>query len=636
MVLKIWTSHATLALALLLDTSSCLHILPDAISTSLRSQYDYIIVGGGASGLVVANRLTEDPFVTVLVLEAGILDAEEAMVTVPGNVGDDLWSVYDWKLETVAQQSLDGQTVAFNQGKVIGGGTILNGMVWTRGSAKDYDSWGDLNDDGETNMYNWRWNDLLPYFMKNEHFTLEVDAETQERFHIHPNMAVHSMAGPISVTYPHFLYDQSANIISGMVDMGLSITNEPNDGTCLGAMTAPSSMSVQNQSRSDSRTAYFDTAIDRQNLHIATEQTVTQILLETVGEEQRAVGVEFAHSNEAERINVTCSNEVIMAAGAIFSPTLLQLSGIGPENVLSSLGIQTRIDLPGVGANFQDHGMIHPIYSYTNPSVYTADDVTASSASMAAANDEYYNNHTGPLTAPLISTVAFPAMEDFADDWAELIDQAQQRDVDSTLPPGTEDTVRQGYLAQRQLQIPLLRDSTEGAIEILADSIGTISLAMQRPLSRGTVRPSTSNIFDSPLVDPRYCSEPFDCLVLARALLFNCGLIRTGPMAELQPVVQAPYFCPNFTSSTTDAERASANDRMLALAKQHIATEFHPSGSTAMMPLELGGVVDTELKVYGTQNLRVVDAGVMPMVLGAHLQSAVYAIAERAADIIRS
>lgn len=274
----------------------------------------------------------------------------------------------------------------------------------------------------------------------------------------------------------------------------------------------------------------------------------------------------------------------------------------------------------------------------TNKSVFTASNVTANLESLSAAFDQYYANRSGPMTAPMISTIAFPAMRDFANDSVELIDEAQQRDIDSTLPTDTPDTVRKGYLAQRQYQIPLLRDPTEGAVEILADSIGTISVAMQRPLSRGTVRPSSSNMFDSPLVDPRYCSEPFDCLVLARALLFNCALINTGPMAELQPVVQEPYFCPDLSSdaNNTVAARDDTNSRFLALAKQHIATEFHPSGSTAMMPLELGGVVDTELRVYGTQNLRVVDAGVMPIVLGAHLQSAVYAIAERAADIIKA
>lgn len=275
----------------------------------------------------------------------------------------------------------------------------------------------------------------------------------------------------------------------------------------------------------------------------------------------------------------------------------------------------------------------------------TASSIEANNDSRAAALNEYEAYRTGPLTAPLISTIAFPAMRHFADDWVELIDAADGRDVDQTLPQGTPPSVRAGYLAQRRYQIPLLRNPTEGAVEVLADSVGTLSVAMQRPLSRGTVRPASRDIFGGPpLVDPRYCSEPFDCLVLARALLFNCALVRTAAMAELLPVAQEPYFCPddlapggaNNSSNTANEQRNVTDARMLELARRFLATEFHPSGSTAMLPLELGGVVDTALRVYGTEGLRVVDAGVMPMVLGAHLQAAVYAIAERAADVISS
>ncbi|KAL1876497.1 hypothetical protein Daus18300_002741 [Diaporthe australafricana] len=594
----------------------------------------------------MANRLSEDPDVMVLVLEAGTLDTGGAKVTIPAEIGDTLWTDYDWKLQTVEQEYLNNRNVALNQGKVLGGGTVLNGMVWTRGSARDYDAWGDLNHvEGQTNEHNWRWQDLLPYFQKNENFTMDVDVELQSKLSIRPNEDYHGGEGPVSVAFPRFFYDQSANFLAAMTEMGLPLVSEPNDGTCVGAMINPSSMSAANQSRSDSRTAYLDPVMDRPNLHVATEQMVTRVLLEEVDNPfpgvgapafdhlQKAVGVEFAHSKSSPRINVSCSREIVLAAGAIFSPTILQLSGIGPEDVLRSLNVPLRVDLPGVGANFQDHAMLHPVYSYTNPSLITANSVEASSASRAAALNEYETNRTGPLTAPMISTIAFPAMRHFVDDWVELIDAADQRDINQTLPPDTPASVRAGYVAQRRYQIPLLRNPTEGAVEILGDSIGTLSMALQRPLSRGTVRPSSKDIFDLPLVDPRYCSEPFDCLLLARALMFNCALVKTRALAELQPVVQEPYFCPNLSDSSNIDQNVTAS-RMLDLAKKYLATEFHPSGSTAMMPFDLGGVVDTELRVYGTEGLRVVDAGIMPMVLGAHLQAAVYAIAERAADII--
>lgn len=269
----------------------------------------------------------------------------------------------------------------------------------------------------------------------------------------------------------------------------------------------------------------------------------------------------------------------------------------------------------------------------TNSSFVTVDTVEATNESRDAALDEYYTNRTGPLTAPMISTVAFPTLRQLTDDWRALLADAGQREANATLPAGTHPSVQLGYAVQRQRQLDLLADVAESAVEFLADSVGTLSVAMQRPLSRGTVRPAASaSLFDAPRVDPRYCADPLDGLILARALRFNCALVRTAAMAPLQPVVRPPYSCPDEEDEDDENED---EESLLDLVKAHLTTEFHPSGTTAMLPRELGGVVDTDLRVYGTRNVRVVDAGVMPTVLGAHLQAAVYGIAERAADIIK-
>lgn len=475
------------------------------------------------------------------------------------------------------------------------------------------------------------------------------------------------MAGVNMLTCP------AANFLRGMKDMGVPILSEPNNGTGAGAFVAPSSMSAHNQSRSDGRVAYLDGVIGRSNLHVVTEQMATRVLLEEVDNHilpnhnpglpnlQEAVGVELASSAQAARTNVTCAREVILAAGAIFSPTLLQISGIGPRDVLSALGIPVKVDLPGVGANLQDHGMIHPVYRYANASLLTADKLTAAGASRDAALDEYYANRTGPLTAPMISTIAFPSLRHLADDWVSLLEAASSdasgagelplNNASSSpsppagaLPAGAHPTVRRGYSAQRARQLRLLRDPAEAAAEVLADSVGTLSAAAQRPLSRGTVRPRSADPFDlPPLVDPRYCADPLDCAVLARALFFNCALVRTPPFAELQPAPPSPppyaSSCPgawggNGTAGVGGPKVSDAAAALEDLVRRELATEFHPAGTAAMLPRGLGGVVDTALRVHGTRNLRVVDAGVMPMVLGAHLQAAVYAVAERAADII--
>ncbi|CAN8102961.1 unnamed protein product [Discula destructiva] len=634
---------SSVALSLLPLVANGLYLPSNTANGSLLRSYDYIVVGGGPSGLVIANRLSEDASVTVLLLEVGTLDTEGYNVMVPAEIGRDVGSNYDWKLRTTEQEFLDGHTVSLNQGKVMGGSTVLNGMVWTRSSARDYDVWADLNDDqtsGETAKYSWRWADLLPYFQKSETFSAAVDPAASESLSIQPDASIHGDSGFVQVGYSHFFYEQYANFLNGMKQMGVPILSEPNNGTMDGAFVAPSSINDRNQSRSDGRVAYFDQVIERTNLHVATQQMVTRILLKQgitdYSRTQTAVGVEVASAAGTLR-NISCKQEVIMAAGAIFSPTLLQVSGIGPQDVLESLDIPVKIDLPGVGANLMDHGMIHPIYTYTNASVFTSSTVTASDDSRNAALEEYYTNRTGPLTAPMISTVAFPSMRHFADDWVQLLQTASSATANTAaLPTDADATVRRGYLAQRAQQLRLLRDPTEGAVEILADSIGELSLAMMRPLSRGTVRPRSASIFDLPAVDPRYCADEFDCLVLARALRFNCALISTPAMAVLQPVVQAPYFCPpNASDAAQSADTTDTDARMLALVKQKLVTEFHPSGTTAMLPQELGGVVDTDLKVYGTSNLRVVDAGVMPVVVGAHLQAVVYAVAERAADIIK-
>ncbi|KAF9881700.1 hypothetical protein CkaCkLH20_00846 [Colletotrichum karsti] len=604
--------------AFLSPASNALHITNQTIDKFLLSEYDYVVIGGGLSGLVVANRLSEDRDATILVIEAGELDRRENRVIIPGYIGRVPASGYAHNVATAPQTFLDGQTRNINQGKVVGGGSVVNGMCWTRGAAADFDAWEELGNRG------WGWDGLLPYFKKVEKYTNNVDQGMRDELNIKPNMSMHGNNGPIDVAYPEYMYNTSGSILQGLSEVGIPISADVNSGDPTGAMIVASSMSPTNQTRSDARTGYFDSANSRSNFHVVTGHTATRLIVGLPGSlnrgSRRIVGVEFATGLSGTNRTITANKEVILAAGAIRSPVLMQVSGIGPAQVLESLNISVQIDLPGVGNNFQDHPMARFPYSYTNASVFTSRDLDTSDA-LEDALDTFLANKTGPLTTPLINTVAFPNLKYHTDEWETLLQRSQNQSFDF-LPLDTPPAVSSGYAKQKSLLLDHLAREDVGAYELLAASWGQISIANQKPLSRGTVRPSSRSVFDPPAVDPRYCADPLDCKIIRLGLQLAQKLMRSRAMAPLQPVVDSRY------NSTDERE-------LMAALKPLVGTEYHPSGTTSMMPEDLGGVVDSRLLVYGTCNLRVVDAGIMPMIPGGHIQAAVYAVAEKAADIIK-
>ncbi|KAK3324619.1 hypothetical protein B0T19DRAFT_464800 [Cercophora scortea] len=599
-----------------LPVTECLFLHQENVTDLILPSYDYIVVGGGIAGLVVANRLSEDPDVTVLILEAG-----EPQVYA-GLVGHGWNPEYDWNITTAPQEFLDNRTRWYNLGHVVGGGSVLNGLVVTRGAKVEYDAWQALGNPG------WGWRGLLPYFKKSETFVDDVDPDDASALHIQPDMSVHGTSGPLEVAYPKFFYNQSNSFLHGVSELGIPLLNDANAGVSAGAMIVPATISAQNQSRTDSRTAYLDRVLNRPNLHLASGQTVTRILVGTDGTAPIIVPP-FGHLKRAHGV------EVVAAAGAILSPVLLQVSGIGPAPILDELNVTVQVDLPGVGQNLQDHPMVEAFYNYTEPGLFSTRNLTG--ATLQEAEAEYFTNHTGPWTAPLISTTAFPSLRSLTSNWSTILRNISSSSAARYLPsgPGQHPAVLRGYAQQRQQLLRLLSRNDVGALEIMADSVGTLTIANHHPFSRGTVRALSSDILSHGSVasnlalDPRYCSQPEDCQVLVEGLLFNGRIIGTGAMQQLAPRPPAPW------DATVAGPEPVNETALLEAVRGWLTTEFHPCGTTSMMPIELGGVVDPRLMVYGMQNLRVVDAGIIPLIPAAHLQAAVYAIAEKAADMIK-
>ncbi|KAI1348717.1 GMC oxidoreductase-domain-containing protein [Xylaria sp. FL0043] len=559
----------------LLGLASAIQILPGSNgSLPLRSSYDYIVVGAGIGGLVVANRLSENASVSVLLVEAGELDDRGEDVTVPGNIGQESPSRYEWTVTTTPQQFLDNQTRTFPQGRVVGGSTIVNGLCWTRGAAADYDAWENLGNPG------WGWMDLLPYFLKSENYTRQSSPSTQ---------AKHGRHGPVQVGSPRYVYNQTYNFLNGVQELGIPLNEDLNSGYATGADLVSGSILMSNQSRADARTAYLDPVFSRPNLELLTGHTVTRILSGGVGNQTwqgisqsrllrkrygkvTVTGVELAANSTAQKYNVSCRKEVILAAGAILSPVLLQISGFGSAEHLRNLDVDVLVDLPGVGSNLQDHAMIQPVYKYTAPGVFSALDIVGET--RRAVKEQYLTNRTGPWTATMVNAI-----------------------------------------------LALLSRRDVAAFELMATSWGQLAIGAMHSLSRGTIHARSSSIFDNepPVVDLRLCSHPFDCEILRMGVEFNDRLIATNAMAALLPV-------PPPGLATEDLNNRTA---LMETIAGMVRTEFHPSGTAAMMPRSAGGVVDAGLKVYGTRNLRVVDASVMPLIPSGHIQSAIYAVAEK-------
>ncbi|KAI9801515.1 MAG: hypothetical protein M1833_002747 [Piccolia ochrophora] len=558
--------------------------------TKLQPAYDFVVVGGGTSGLTVANRLTENPETSVLVIEYGYLDNREPEIVVPGLLN---YTQYLFNITSLPQRGLNNVTYDVGVAAVVGGGTTVNGMFFDRGSAPDYDAWTKLGNDG------WGWEDLLPYFKKAYRLLAQSTNESSSAHRL------------------------KENFFRGWQSLGIRTPSDPSGGDANGVFWAPSTLDPNDQTRSYARTAHHDPSSTRSNYHLLTGNAASRILLE----DKQATGVEYISRESKELKTVKATKEVILAAGTVHSPQILQLSGVGPKKLLDDLGIESVVDLPGVGQNFQDQPTLYASYDYAsniepNPSsLYT--DETYNDEQLAL----YYSSRQGPFTICKNSgnTVAFLPLQNTTSDWQTLIDDAEAYPAAKLYPTDTDPSIIAGYNAQLPLLLFLYASLRASVSETGFNGASQFPLTIVKPLSRGSIVINTTDPLAAPLVDYAALTHPVDLDVMLAVLKKHRALIATDAMQELGPVETAP-----------GANVTSDDDLRAALRQQVTPSYYHPCSTCSMMKREHGGVVAPDLAVYGLDRLSVVDASVIPMIPATHTAATVYAIAEKAADIIKA
>lgn len=526
--------------------------------------YDYIIIGGGSAGCVLAARLSEDPGVQVALLEAGPPD-DSVLIHCPAGLALLAKSGQaNWGLQTVPQAGLNGRRGYQPRGKVLGGSSSVNAMIYTRGHPRDYDDWAAQGNPG------WAWSDVLPLFKRAEHNERGADD-------------FHGAGGPLNVMDLRSPNRHSPDFVQAGVQAGYAHNPDFNgaeqEGVGLYQVTH------KNGERYSAAKAYLTPHRNRPNLHVLTGAHATRILLEG----QRAVGVEFVQGGQKSELRAT--REVLLSAGALLSPQLLMLSGIGPADQLHEHGITLRHELPGVGRNLQDH--VDVVLVYDAPQLTELFGLSLKGAlNMVRGIFEWRRQRSGMLTTNFAEAGGFirsQAGEPIPDLQLHFV-------VGKLVNHGRTTTTGHGY---------------------------SCHVCLLRPKSRGSVRLASADPLAAPLIDPAFLAERDDMERLIRGFKLMRNILSQPALAR-------------FGARELPASAAAHSDAQIEeFIRNHADTIYHPVGSCRMGPGTMD-VVDAQLRVHGLQGLRVVDASVMPGLVGGNTNAPVIMMAEKAAALIRA
>ncbi|RAH44910.1 GMC family oxidoreductase [Aspergillus brunneoviolaceus CBS 621.78] len=558
------------------------------VDTSLEA--DYVIVGGGTSGLVLAARLknlVEDPRVQTPALWTTLMGSEA-----------------DWQYQSTPQPALGNRVIKEPQGKLLGGSSGINGQAFIAPTKAGIDGWEKLGATG------WDWATLSPYYRKA--FTLQLPDENT-RDHIGTSWVdpeANGTSGPIKVSFPAVRQDPLSKAwVDTFRAMGYGVTGDPFSGVSTGGYSNLAAVDAETKTRSYAATGYGVPASQRPSVRILTNAVARRIRLESEESGVTATGVDA--DIEGQATVVKAKKEVILTAGALNTPRLLELSGIGDQAILDKFSIPVVIDNPNVGESLQDH-LMSGISFEVKPGVVTGDPLLRQEPDAIQTALQLYAEHkAGPMTVGGVQSCAYmPIIESHGHQ------EAKRAHLEAF--PGDPDARHE-----------VIRDIYGSFVgqELLPGNYLSLGVSQSLPFSRGAVHIASADPDAPPTIDPRYFSNPLDLDIMVRNLLDVERLHGLRPLADY---LAADRRRNHPDASLTDLDSAKRYLRDTA------TTTYHSCGTVAMLPREKGGVVDERLRVYGTTNLRVCDASIFPLIPAANIMSTVYAVAERAANIIRA